>query len=64
MESQRVTPIEDRLEIIQDVIDRLLYLSLEDMEIYKGILNDINKKFALNVIKENGVRIYLSNKTK
>ena len=40
MESQN--PIEERAEIVQDVIDRLLYLTPEDVKTYK---EQVSKQF-------------------
>lgn len=56
-----MTREEERKEIIQDVIDRLIYLSPNDLEQYKVQLAKVNRSFGLNVRKVNGTRIYLNN---
>jgi hypothetical protein len=61
MESQN--PIEERAEIVQDVIDRLLYLTPEDVKTYKQLLTALNEQYAIDVqIEESGLRIYSLNK--
>jgi hypothetical protein len=63
METQRVTPIEERAEVVQDVIDRLLYLSPEDVKTYRQLLNALNEQYAVDVkIEQNGLRTYSLNK--
>ena len=61
MKSQN--PIEERAEIVQDVIDRLLYLTPEDVKTYKQLLTALNEQYAIDVqIEESGLRIYSLNK--
>lgn len=63
METQKVTPIEERAEVIQDVIDRLLYLSSADVKMYREALKNLNERFPIDVrIDESGLRIYPLNK--
>lgn len=63
METQRVTPIEERAEVVQDVIDRLLYLSPEDVKTYRQLLSALNEQYAVDVkIEQNGLRTYSLNK--
>jgi hypothetical protein len=58
MQTNQQTLIQERAEIVQDVIDRLLYLTAEQVEEYKESLEAINSKFPVDVRKENGVRFY------
>ena len=61
MESQN--PIQERAEIVQDVIDRLLYLTPEDVKTYKQLLTALNEQYPINVkIEQSGLRIYSLNK--
>lgn len=62
MESQKVTPMDERIEIIQDVIDRLLYLSPEEMARYKETLSLLHSAYKVSVQKVDGTRIYSPNK--
>ena len=60
---EKVTPIQERAEIVQDVIDRLLYLTPEDVKTYKQLLTALNEQYAIDVqIEESGLRIYSLNK--
>jgi hypothetical protein len=58
MQTKDQDPIDERAEIVQDVIDRLLYLTPEQVAKYKASLEAIHSKFQVSVQKENGVRIY------
>lgn len=61
MESQN--PIDERADVVQNVIDRLLYLTSEDVKTYKELLNLLNERFPIDVqIEESGLRIYSLNK--
>lgn len=51
-------------EIIQDVIDRLLYLPSKELEQYKKSLNSLVQKHPLDVEVVDGVRIYHVTKPK
>lgn len=63
METKRVTPIEERAEVVQDVIDRLLYLTPEDVKTYRQLLSALNEQYAVDVkIEQNGLRVYSLNK--
>lgn len=53
-----MTREEERKEIVQDVIDRLIYLSPTEFEQYKTQLAKVNRSFGLNVRKVNGTRVY------
>jgi len=50
--------IEERNEIIQDVIDRLLYLPTDEVQKYKNTLNVLNSLHPIEMVVSNGVRIY------
>ena len=58
MTIKRETEIDERFEIIQDVIDRLLYLDADKLEKYKESLNVLHEVFNVNVEIVNGVRKY------
>ena len=63
METQKVIPIEERAEVIQDVIDRLLYLTSAEVKMYREALENLNERFPIDVtIDESGLRIYPLNK--
>ena len=60
---EKVPTIQERAEIVQDVIDRLLYLTPEDVKTYKQLLTALNEQYAIDVqIEESGLRIYSLNK--
>jgi hypothetical protein len=59
MTIKRETEIDERLEIVQDVIDRLLYLDADKLEKYKESLNVLHEVFNVNVEIVDGVRKYL-----
>lgn len=60
---ETINPIEERAEVIQPIIDRLLYLSPEEVKLYKEALNELNERFYVNVkIEASGLRIYSLNK--
>ena len=52
----RENPIDERLEIVQDVIDRLLYLDADKLENYKACLNLLHEVYDVNVEIVDGVR--------
>lgn len=62
MTNEKVIPIEERAEIVQDVIDRLLYLSPEQVAEYRKTLDLMNRVYSVNVQVVNGIRIYSLNK--
>jgi hypothetical protein len=62
MQTEKITPLEERAEIVQNVIDRLLYLSPEQVAEYKRTLDLMHRVYSVNVQIVNGVRIYSLNK--
>lgn len=48
---------EERQEVVQDVIDRLLYLSEEEFKQYVKELGNLFSEFPLMYEKRNGIRI-------
>lgn len=52
----------ERLDFIQEVIDRLIYLSPDDKDRYKRELDKLNNKFSINAVDINGVRLINSKK--
>lgn len=50
----------EQKEIIQDVIDRLIYLSPEQLIEYKNQLSLAHEHFTLNVQNIGGLRTYLN----
>lgn len=60
---EKVPTIQERAEIVQDVIDRLLYLTPEDVKTYKQLLTALNEQYPIDVqIDKSGLRIYSLNK--
>ena len=53
---------EDIKETVQDLIDRLLYLSEADKSKFMSGLNTLFSKYETNMEVVNGVRIYKINK--
>jgi hypothetical protein len=49
---------QERLEIIQDLIDRLLYLPKEEMDIFIKILDNLFHDFPVHYEIVDGVRVY------
>ena len=47
----------DRLEFIQEVIDRLIYLSPEETEKYRKEIEKLNARFDIETEEINGLRI-------
>jgi uncharacterized small protein (DUF1192 family) len=62
MQTEHVTPIDERNAILQDVIDRLLYLSPDEMAKYKETLSLMHRVYSIKVKEINGVRIYSATK--
>jgi hypothetical protein len=58
MTALQVDTEREQKEIIQDVIDRLLYLPNKDLEQYKKQLNLLVDKHPLDVETIDGIRIY------
>lgn len=52
--------IEQRNELIQNVIDRLLYLPEKDLAEYEMYLNRLTAVYRIPMEVKNGVRIYES----
>lgn len=50
--------IEERNEILQPVVDRLVYLKGEDLETYKLYLKILEDLYPIKVTIEKGIRIY------
>lgn len=55
---------EQRNEIIQDVIDRLLYLPESKLAEYKDYLDRLSRVYTIDMEIENGIRIYHVSKEK
>lgn len=53
--------VKERLDTIQEIIDRLIYLSPEDKDRYKKELEKLNNKFLINAVDIDGVRVINSN---
>jgi hypothetical protein len=54
----RTETIEERNEIIQDVIDRLLYLPDDKLKEYKHYLDLLVQVYPIPMQIRNGIRIY------
>jgi hypothetical protein len=48
----------ERLEIVQDVIDRLVFLPDEELKKYLEFLNKLKGIYPITVTIENGIRVY------
>jgi hypothetical protein len=48
----------DNKEIIQDVIDRLLYLPEAELQAYKDRLNLLRLLYPIDMEEKNGMRVY------
>lgn len=53
---------QERLEIIQDLIDRLLYLPPAEMEVFTRMLNSCFNEFPVHYEVVDGIRVYKINK--
>lgn len=51
---------EQRNELIQDLIDRLLYLPEDKSREYRSYLNRLNTVYAIPMEVKDGIRIYES----
>jgi hypothetical protein len=49
---------QERMEYVQDVIDRLLYLKGEKLTEYQHYLDVLKDVYRIDVTTENGIRIY------
>lgn len=50
--------IENSLEMIQDVIDRVLYLDIESKNSFSSDINALLSKYPINYETVDGVRVY------
>jgi hypothetical protein len=48
----------ERLEIVQDVIDRLVFLPDDELKKYLEFLNKLKGIYPITVKIENGIRVY------
>lgn len=58
MTSEQIKIEDERKEVIQDVIDRLLYLSPQELAEYKQKLENLKRVYPIAVEIRNGIRIY------
>jgi len=49
---------QERMEYVQDVIDRLLYLNGEKLAEYQHYLDVLKDVYPIDVKMENGIRVY------
>lgn len=56
--------VRERNEILQPVIDRLLYLTGEDLKNYKLYLMLLEELYPIDVQVQDGIRIYHLTKSK
>lgn len=49
---------QERMEYVQDVIDRLLYLRDEKLAEYQHYLDVLKDVYSIDVKMENGIRVY------
>ena len=56
--TQELNTIEGRNEILQPILDRLLYLPEQQKTEFIGYLNTLNNLYNVEVKVINGVRIY------
>ena len=49
---------QERMEYVQDVIDRLLYLKGEKLAEYQHYLDVLKDVYPIDVKMENGIRVY------
>jgi hypothetical protein len=61
---EQITIVSERNEIIQDVIDRLVYLPEDKLREYRHYLNVLVSVYPIDMKIENGIRIYHVNKKK
>ena len=59
-----IPEIKERNEILQPVIDRLLYLKGEDLNSYKKYLSALEELYPIDMKIEHGIRIYEVTKKK
>jgi hypothetical protein len=63
-EQTTLSPQMERNEIIQDVIDRLIYLPDEKLQEYKHYLDVLVSVYPIDMRIEDGIRIYHVKKSK
>jgi hypothetical protein len=56
--------VQERNEILQPIIDRLLYLPKAELGTYKEYLKILEEFYPIDVQVQNGIRIYKLNKCK
>lgn len=49
--------VKERLDTVQEIIDRLIYLSPDDKDRYKKELEKLNTKFSINATYVDGMRV-------
>jgi hypothetical protein len=59
-----IAPERERNEIIQDVIDRLIYLPDDKLQEYKHYLDVLVSVYPIDMKVEDGIRIYYVKKSK
>jgi hypothetical protein len=63
-EQTTLSPQMERNEIIQDVIDRLIYLPEDKLNEYKHYLDVLVSVYPIDMKVEDGIRIYHVKKSK
>ena len=53
-----IPSVSERNEIVQDIIDRLLYLKDEDRKEFLYYIDILKDKYPINCIVVNGIRVY------
>jgi len=48
----------ERLEIVQDVIDRLVFLPDAELKEYLSLISSLKDRYPITVTIENGIRVY------
>jgi hypothetical protein len=56
--TQELNTVQGRNEILQPILDRLLYLPDDQKEQFVGYLETLNNMYKLDVQIINGIRIY------
>lgn len=62
MENEKITPLNERNEIVQEVVDRLLHLSPDEMLKYKKALDRLHSLYKIEMEVRNKERFYSLNK--
>jgi hypothetical protein len=58
MRHEKTITADEMQEIVQDIIDRLLYLGTDKLSSYKVALQGIKQAYPIDVQIINGVRVY------